>query len=134
MALFDKLNQVAKNLGDKTSDVIETTRLNGKLASEKLAANEELLKIGQFYYDRYLMGQAEADIISYCEAAKAHLDTADQIQADINRLSAPSQNAQATYQQPSYQPQSQGIFCTNCGASLPAGTRFCNSCGNKIEG
>ena len=71
MALFDKLNQVAKNLGDKTSDVIETTRLNGKLASEKLAANEELLKIGQFYYDRYLMGQAEADIIGYCEAAKA---------------------------------------------------------------
>ena len=137
MAFFDKLNQVAKNLGDKTSDVIETTRLNGKLASEKLAANEELLKIGQFYYDRYLMGQAEADIIGYCEAAKAHLDTADQIQADIDRLSAPSQNVQATYQQssqPAYQAQPQGIFCTNCGASLPAGTRFCNSCGNRIEG
>lgn len=27
MELFDKLNQVAKNLGDKTSDVIDTTRL-----------------------------------------------------------------------------------------------------------
>ena len=28
MAFFDKLNQVAKNLGDKTSDAIETTKNN----------------------------------------------------------------------------------------------------------
>ena len=93
MAFFDKLNQVAKNLGDRTSDVIETTKLNGKLASEKLSANEELLKIGQFYYDRYLMGQAEEGILEYCEAAKEHLDNAARIQSDIDRLSAPAQTA-----------------------------------------
>ena len=69
MAFFDKLNQVAKNIGDKTSDAIETTRLNSKIAAEKLAANEELLKIGQHYYDLYLAGQAEAEILEYCQAA-----------------------------------------------------------------
>ena len=80
MAFFDKLNQVAKNIGDKTSDAIETTRLNSKIAAEKLAANEELLKIGQHYYDLYLAGQAEVEILEYCQAAKVHLDTADQMQ------------------------------------------------------
>lgn len=24
------------------------------------------------------------------------------------------------------------MFCTNCGASIPEGSRFCNNCGNKV--
>ena len=36
MAFFDKLNQVAKNLGDKTTDAIETTKLNTKLQAWEL--------------------------------------------------------------------------------------------------
>ena len=31
MAFFDKLNQVAKNIGDRTTDAIETTKLNSKM-------------------------------------------------------------------------------------------------------
>ena len=34
MALFDKLNQVAKNIGDKTSDAIEATELANKTAEQ----------------------------------------------------------------------------------------------------
>ena len=49
MAFFDKINDFAKNISDKTSDAIETSKLNSKIAAEKLAANEELLKIGQHY-------------------------------------------------------------------------------------
>ena len=44
MALFDKLNQVAKNLGDKTTDAIETTKLNTKIHTERNAAAEEFKK------------------------------------------------------------------------------------------
>ena len=47
MALFDKLNQVAKNIGDKTSDAIETTKLGNKINAEKAAAAEDLKKIGE---------------------------------------------------------------------------------------
>ena len=53
MAFFDKLNQVAKNIGDKTSDAIETGKLNSKVNSEKNLAGEELKKIGEFYYNQF---------------------------------------------------------------------------------
>ena len=128
MAFFDKLNQVAKNIGDKTSDAIETTRLNSKIAAEKLAANEELLKIGQHYYDLYLAGQAEAEILEYCQAAKVHLDAADQMQAEIDRIKAENEAQKIASAAPVG-----GITCPGCGASLPAGTKFCSGCGSKIE-
>lgn len=124
MAFFDKLNQVAKNIGDKTSDAIETTRLNSKIAAEKLAANEELLKIGQHYYDLYLTGQADEAILEYCQAAKSHLDTADQLQAEIERIKSDSTAPTAPVG---------GTICPGCGTSLPAGTKFCANCGSKVE-
>ena len=46
MAFFDKLNQMAKNIGDKTSDAIETSKLNSKINAETTAAGEDLKKIG----------------------------------------------------------------------------------------
>ena len=124
MAFFDKLNQVAKNIGDRTTDAIETTKLNSKIASEKLAANEELLKIGQHYYDLYLNGQAEEGILEYCQAAKVHLDTAAQLQAEIDRIKTESAAPAA---------HTGGVTCPGCGAALPAGTKFCNNCGSKVE-
>ena len=129
MAFFDKLNQVAKNIGDRTTDAIETTKLNSKIAAEKLAANEELLKIGQHYYDLYLVGQADEVILEYCRAAKSHLDTADQLQAEIARIKAENEAQKHASAAPSG-----GITCPSCGASLPAGTKFCNSCGQRLDG
>lgn len=44
MAFFDKLGDLAKNIGDKTSDAIETNKLNSKINTENAAAGEELKK------------------------------------------------------------------------------------------
>ena len=128
MAFFDKLSQAAKNIGDRTTDAIETTKLNSKIASEKLAANEELLKIGQHYYDLYLAGQADEAILGFCQAANSHLDTADQMQAEIDRIKAENEAQKIASAAPVG-----GVTCPGCGASLPAGTRFCANCGSKIE-
>lgn len=128
MAFFDKLSQAAKNIGDRTTDAIETTKLNSKIAAEKLAANEELLKIGQYYYDLYLAGQADEAILEYCQAAKSHLDTADQLQAEIDRIKAENEAQKHASAAPVG-----GITCPGCGTALPAGTKFCSSCGSKIE-
>ena len=132
MAFFDKLSQAAKNIGDRTTDAIETTKLNSKIAAEKLAANEELLKIGQHYYNLYLAGQADEAILEFCQAAKGHLDTADQLQAEIDRIKAENEAQKHASAAPAAQTQS--IFCTGCGTQLPAGTKFCNSCGQRLDG
>ena len=128
MAFFDKLSQAAKNIGDRTTDAIETTKLNSKIAAEKLAANEELLKIGQHYYDLYLAGQADEAILEFCQAAKGHLDTADQLQAEIDRIKAENEAQKHASAAPAG-----GITCPGCGTALPAGTKFCSGCGSKIE-
>ena len=51
MAFFDKLNDFAKNISDKTTDAIETGKLQSKINNEKNLAGEELKKIGEFYYN-----------------------------------------------------------------------------------
>ena len=113
MAFFDKLNQVAKNIGDKTSDAIETTRLNSKIAAEKLAANEELLKIAS---------AAPVGGIT-CPGCGASLPAGTKFCSGCGSKieAAPA-------------PQNQNVFCTGCGTQLPAGTKFCNSCGQRLDG
>lgn len=73
MALFDKLNQVAKNIGDKTSDAIETTKLNNKINAEKAAAAEDLKKIGEHYYSLFAAGgEVAPEVLEFCQSAKEH--------------------------------------------------------------
>ena len=53
MDFLDKIGNIAKNIGDRTNDAIEITKLNAKISSEKNAAAEELNKIGDFYYKKF---------------------------------------------------------------------------------
>ena len=126
MAFFDKINQVAKNIGDKTNDAIENTKLNQKINSEKAAAGEDFKKIGEYYYNVYLSGGGVApEVLEFCQSAKLHLDSAAAAQADIERNKAEGPQ--------NMQPAAGGRFCPGCGAALEPGTKFCQSCGTRIE-
>ena len=82
MAFFDKLSDFAKNIGDKTTDAIETGKLQSKVNSEKNLAGEKLKKIGEFYYNAWLNGDEIApEVLEICTAAKAHYDAAGEAQA-----------------------------------------------------
>lgn len=124
MAFFDKVNQVAKNLGDKTGDAIETTRLNGRIRAERAAAAEELQKLGEYYYGLYEAGgEVAPETLAFCESARAHLAAAAQAQAEIDRIKAENEP-----------PQPKGRFCPSCGCSLAPGVKFCSECGYRMEG
>ena len=56
MDFLDKIGNIAKNIGDRTNDAIEITKLNAKIASEKNAVGEDLKKIGEFYYKKFAGG------------------------------------------------------------------------------
>ena len=87
MAFFDKLNDFAKNIGDKTTDAIETGKLNSKVNAEKNLAGEELKKIGAYYYEKFAAGEAvDPAVQEFCLAAKAHYDAADAAQAEIENI------------------------------------------------
>lgn len=140
MAFFDKLNQMAKNLGDKTSDAIEITKFNSKISAEKGAAETELKKAGEFYYQIYLAGgEVAPDVVEFFQNAKAHYEIAAEAQAEIDRIKAENeaekidqaaQTAQATAQAPAAPVK---ITCISCGAELAEGVKFCGECGTRQE-
>lgn len=55
MDLFDKIGNIAKNIGDRTNDAIEITKLNAKIATEKSAVAEDLKKSESFTIKNSLM-------------------------------------------------------------------------------
>ena len=137
MALFDKLNDFAKNLTDKTTDAIETGKLNSKVNSEKNLAREELKKIGEYYYNLWLeSGEIAPEVLEFCAAAKAHYDAAAEAQAEIDRIRAENEAAKAAAAAPitpAAPAAPAGIVCTACGTANNPGTKFCCNCGNKLE-
>ena len=134
MAFFDKLSDLAKNIGDKTTDAIETGKLQSKINSEKSLAGEELKKIGEFYYNAWLNGgEIAPEILEVCTAAKAHYDAADEAQDEIDRIRAENEAAKAAAAAPAAPAAPAGIVCTACGAENAPGTKFCCNCGNKLE-
>jgi len=153
MAFFDKLNEFTKNLGDMTTDAIETTKLNSKVNAEKTAAGEELKKIGEYYYGLYVSeGVVAPEVLEFCEAAKAHFDAAEEAQAEIDKIKEAQEAAKAEKEAAAAAAQAAAaasmqvaqmatpveavageIVCTNCGNVNPAGTKFCGGCGTKLE-
>lgn len=135
MAFLDKINQVAKNIGDKTGDAIETTKLNNKIRTERTAATEDFKKIGEYYYNLFVAGNETApEILEYCQSAKAHFDAAAEAQAEIDSIKAANEApATPVAPAPSAPVTPSGIACPSCGTMNGDGTRFCKNCGTNLE-
>ncbi len=137
MAFFDKLSDMAKNIGDKTGDAIETSKQNSKIKTEHEAADDELKKIGAFYYERFAQGgEVAPEVQEACQAAKGHYEAAAAAQAEIDRIKAENEAASATEEVPSARAAGtvpDGITCPKCGAANIPGTKFCCECGAKLE-
>ena len=137
MAFFDKLNDFAKNLGDKTTDAIETGKLQSKINAERNLAGEDLKKIGEFYYNLWLSsGEIAPEVMEACESAKAHYDAAAEAQAEIDRIRAENEAAKAAAAAAAAQTQATpagGLVCNACGTANNPGTKFCCNCGGKLE-
>lgn len=124
MAFWDKLGEVAKNIGDKTEDAIEITKLNSKIRGEKAAAAEDLKKIGEFYYQRFVSGVAvDPQILEHCQSAKTHFDAVADAQAEIKRIKAEGGKPGAPEEK----------RCPACGAAYSPDVNFCAKCGVKLE-
>ncbi len=89
MAFFNKLNDLAKNIGDRTSDALETGKLTAKIHSERKAAEEDIKKIGEHYYQFFMAGgEVPAELTEIFQSAKAHYETADAAQQEIDSIKA----------------------------------------------
>ena len=85
----DKTTEVAKKVGDKAEDAIETGKLNAKIAAERHSVQDDLKKIGEYYYLRFAAGDEVApEVLGYCNSAKAHYDVIAEAQEELRILKA----------------------------------------------
>jgi len=146
MSLFGRLGDIARNIGDKASGAIETSKLNSRIDAEKNAIADNMRRIGEFYYQRHQVGAVnEPEIAEIFAAIDGHHATIAEIQAEIVRMQEESAAAQAAQQAAQVQPAAPigipaaapvptaGVVCQTCGASNVAGTKFCGTCGSKLE-
>ena len=103
MALLNKLNRMARTLGEFASEALEAGResrereaheANGgadRIGAERAAAHEQFRIIGEYYYNVYLRGGGIAEeVAGACEIAKKHMDA---IAAEEERLRRESELA-----------------------------------------
>ena len=144
MAFFDKLGDIARNIGDKATDAIETTKLNSKINAEKTAISEDLRQIGSYYYKKYQDGEAvDGGVLELVASIDGHNNTIAETQAEITRIqeenaAQAAQAAAATTAAAAAAPAAipvpiAGIICSSCGKANTAGTKFCNDCGARLE-
>ncbi len=96
MAFLEKLNKLAKNIEDKTGDAMELSALNGKIVTAEHAFNQDIIKIGQFYYEFFLAGgTVEPNILAVAQSAKAHTEEAAAAKAEIERINAENEAEKA---------------------------------------
>lgn len=121
MALIDKLGELAKSVGDKTSGLIETSRLWGKVRSQESAVSEMKKELGQYFYEQYLAGEAYGEeAMERCADIHSAEEAIAEIYAELDRRKAESARTAA--------PET----CEACGAELPQDACYCPHCGAKI--
>ena len=68
MAFLDKLTGIAKNIGDKAGEVVETTKLSVKISGEKDKILENQRLIGEYFYNKLQGGDVDAEVKPYFDA------------------------------------------------------------------
>ena len=122
MAFLDKLGELARNVGDKTNEMLEVSRLSSKVRSEENAVADRKRELGQYIFEQYLSGgQLDETAVDYCREIQAGEESIEALNAEIQRLkAAPAQEEPAV--------------CKNCGESLHSDAKYCPTCGAKVEG
>jgi ribosomal protein L40E len=134
MPLFDKIGDFARNLGDKASSAIETTKLNNKINAEKTSISEYMRQIGEYYFGKHQAGEPDdPNVAEYFAAIESHNQAIAEAQAEIVRIQAEAAAQSQAAQGAAPAPVEGSLICPSCGAVNPPGTNFCSECGSKIE-
>lgn len=113
MAFMDDLKKFGKNVAQKSSDVVETTKLNMSISQEKDKINKIYYEIGAAVYEQYKVGN-DLGLGEKCMQIV-------EIEAKITELQAKIMEIKNSTK------------CPGCGAEVSNETVFCASCGTKLK-
>ena len=133
MAFFDKLTEIAKNVGDKTaeiaknvgdktSDMLEIGKISAQISSSNSAVEELKTRLGDHYWELFTKGeQLDDDAVVLCNTIKEYTEEIEALKAQLAELKAGG--AQPSDSRP----------CHVCGTVNTSDASFCKNCGAKLE-
>lgn len=125
MDFMDKVNDIAKKVGDKATELVELGKLNVKVQSETAEVEALQKKIGEICFGKYRAGdELDPEIENICISIEKHKRSIAETQRTIHKMKEtpadPIDMAAMGY-------------CPYCGAELVKEARFCPKCGQKIR-
>ncbi|MBS6396104.1 MAG: hypothetical protein KH452_02975 [Clostridiales bacterium] len=85
MDFINKVNAFAKAAADKTTEVIEDTKLKTQILSDEKSIRELEEKIGAHYYQQFLLGkEVDEAVLEYCTAISVHKANIKEKKAALN--------------------------------------------------
>ena len=135
MGLFDEIGKeigkFAKTAADKTSNMVEVTRLGAKIGAQNESIAKLKAQIGEFYWSKYAAGEtcdsALEDVFREIEAGLAQIAS---LEAEVRAIKESEAQAQQTVRTTAA--PAGGAKCDSCGAANEEGARFCRECGSAI--
>ena len=109
MGFFDQLGDVAKNIGksagdfakqvgDKTNDALEISKLNTKISAENAEIEKEKKKLSDALFERFARGEeVPEEVKEFCDNIKSHLLNIDGFKEEIEKELTKPKNTGAFY-------------------------------------
>lgn len=100
MGFFDQLGDVAKNIGksagdfakqvgDKTNDALEISKLNTKISAENAEIEKEKKKLSDALFEKFARGEeVPEEVKEFCNNIKSHLLNIDGFKEEIEKVKA----------------------------------------------
>lgn len=125
MDLMDKVNDIARMVGDKANELIEVGKLNLKMNQENAAVESLQKQIGEIAFGKFRSGdELDPEIEELCIKIEKHKRTMAETQRELNRKKVSADDP--------IDMAAMG-YCPYCGASLAKNAAFCSQCGQKVK-
>lgn len=113
MAFIDNLKKFGKDVAQKSSDMVEVTKLNMSISQEKDKINRLYTEIGSLVYNQY----KEGNDVGFGEKCAQIAEIEEKIEGFQKKIQEIKNMAK----------------CPGCGAEINAETVFCAQCGAKVK-
>lgn len=127
MGFLDDLGKSLNKVGKKTSDMAAVAKLKLDVTKHKSAIDKKYEELGSRIYFLAKEGlDKDESVDTLITEIDGLYEAIKGVEAEIEKL-----NVEKGVQEEAAKPE--GFKCANCGEMLQAGTKFCGSCGTKVE-
>ena len=145
MEFFNRIGDFAKNVGDRTNDMLEIGKLNSRIHGEEDAIEQHFYDLGEYIWEKFESGVAmdeRATVICLAirerkaniRAMQEEIQQIKQEQDDLRRAKAEArQEAREQARQAKAAMAAGTETCPVCGATIAAGSKFCGDCGTQLH-